>query len=144
MIALLEAEIAARPERLLFAALAGDHLYGMEAAEGDFDVRACHLLPASDLLGLRAPVESIACTVQREGLAYEYLSHDLKKFALLLLKKNGNVLEHICSPTSSTQHPPTRSSARSPSPAPAATWRRTTRAMRACSGRWPSRGTSPP
>ena len=94
----LTAEIGARPERILFASVAGEHLYGMAAPGTDPDVRACHVLPAADVVGLRAPQETIAFTGHRDGLDFEYVSHDLKKFALLLLKKNGNVLEHVCSP----------------------------------------------
>lgn len=94
----LVAEISGQPYRFVYATLSGEHLYGMAAPDSDFDVRAMHVLPARDVVGLRAPAETLAYTGHREGLDFEFLSHEMKKVCLMLLKKNGNVLEQILSP----------------------------------------------
>jgi len=89
-------EIASIPHRVVYATLCGDRLYGTPG--DDLDLRACHVLPARELLGLRSPVDSFARTVHRDGVDFELCSHDLKKIAMMLLKKNGCIAEQICSP----------------------------------------------
>ena len=94
----LVAEIAAQPHRFVFATVVGEHLYGFAGADSDLDVRAAHVIPPRELLGLRTPSETLAYTAHRDGLDFEVVSLDVGRLCLSLLKKNGNVLEHICSP----------------------------------------------
>lgn len=94
----LVAEIAAQPFRFVFVTIAGEHLYGCAGEDSDYDLRGCHVLPAADVVGLRAPPDTLAYTAHRDGLDLELLSNDLGRLALMLLKKNGNVLEHVFSP----------------------------------------------
>ncbi len=94
----LVAEISAQPYRFVYATLTGEHLYGMAAADSDCDVRAMHVLPAREVAGLRTPPETVAYGGHREGLDFEFVSHEMRKVCLMLLKKNGNVLEQIFSP----------------------------------------------
>ena len=94
----LVAEIAAQPHRFVFATVVGEHLYGFAGADSDYDVRAAHVIPPRELLGLRTPPETLAYTTHRDGLDFEVVSLDVGKLCLSLLKKNANVLEHICSP----------------------------------------------
>jgi predicted nucleotidyltransferase len=89
-------EIAAVPYPVVYATLCGDRLY--RTPGDDLDLRACHVLPARDVLGLRAPPDSFARTVHRDGVDFEFCSHDIKKVAMMLLKKNGCIAEQICSP----------------------------------------------
>ena len=91
----LEAEIAAQPHAVVYATLVGEQLYGFDGPDSDPDLRAAHVLPVRDVVGLRAPRESIAYTAHRDGLDFEFLSHEIKKICLMLLKKNGAILEQI-------------------------------------------------
>lgn len=94
----LLAEIAEQPYRFLFVTVVGEHLYGCAGADSDYDLRGCHVLPAPEVLGLRPPRETLAYSAHRDGLDLEMLSSDLGRLALMLLKKNGNTLEHVFSP----------------------------------------------
>jgi predicted nucleotidyltransferase len=89
-------EIASVPYPVVYATLVGDRLYGTPG--DDLDLRSCHVLAARDVLGLRGPVDSFARTVHRDGIDFEFCSHDLKKVAMMLLKKNGCIAEQILSP----------------------------------------------
>ncbi|MHC4953386.1 MAG: nucleotidyltransferase domain-containing protein [Planctomycetota bacterium] len=94
----LVAEFRDREYPTLYATLCGDTLYGLESDEPELDVRACHVLPARSVVGLRTPPDSIAGTVHRDGLDFEVCSHELKKLCMMLLKKNGCVAEQVLSP----------------------------------------------
>lgn len=94
----LAAEVSAQPYRFVYATLTGEHLYGMATPESDCDVRAMHVLPARDVVGLRPPREIVAYTGHRDGLDFELVSHEMRAVCLMLLKKNGNVFEQIFSP----------------------------------------------
>ncbi len=94
----LVAEIAEQPYRFVFVTVVGEHLYGCAGKDSDYDLRACHVLPAPEVLGLRPPSETLAYSAHRDGLDLEMLSNDLGRLALMLLKKNGNTLEHVFSP----------------------------------------------
>jgi predicted nucleotidyltransferase len=43
----------ALPYPLVFATVSGAHLYGFASVDSDLDVRAAHLLPAAEVVGLR-------------------------------------------------------------------------------------------
>ena len=40
------------PYPLVFATVSGGHRYGFASVDSDLDLRACHLLPAAEVLGL--------------------------------------------------------------------------------------------
>ncbi len=101
----LVAEVAAQPLDFVYVAVTGEHLYGFDAPDSGYDLRGCHVLPAADVLGLRPGRDTVAFTVHRDGLDIEFLSYDLAKLCVLLLKKNGAVLEQICSPHVVTASP---------------------------------------
>lgn len=90
--------VAAQPYPLLFATISGAHLYGFPSPDSDFDLRGAHVLPLEHVLGLDARDETVECSRVIEGLEMDIVSHDLKKFFGLLLKKNGYVLEQLFSP----------------------------------------------
>ncbi len=94
----LRAAVEAVPHRFLYATLAGDALSGLGEADAEWDVRACHVLPARDLLGLREPPDHVAFTGTCGERSFEFLSLEVRRLFLSLLKKNGQVLEHLLSP----------------------------------------------
>ncbi len=97
----LQAVAAAQPYPLLFVTISGAHLYGFPSADSDYDLRGVHVLPAEDMLGLREPQETIEVSrkPQQSGdIDLDLVTHDIKKFMLLMLKKNGYVLEQLYSP----------------------------------------------
>jgi uncharacterized protein len=91
-------EIAAQPYPLLFATISGAHLYGFPSPDSDYDLRGVHILPVREIVGLDPGRETIEVSAVRDGLEIDLVTHDVKKFFGLLLKKNGYVLEQLFSP----------------------------------------------
>ncbi|MFG3103714.1 DNA polymerase beta superfamily protein [Streptomyces sp. NPDC048182] len=90
--------IAEQPHPVLFATVSGAHLYGFPSRDSDVDLRGVHLLPAADLIGLREPEETRSRMWVRDGVEMDLVTHDLRKFARLMLRRNGYVLEQLLSP----------------------------------------------
>jgi len=90
--------VAAQPYPLLFATISGAHLYGFPSPDSDFDLRGAHVLPLESVLGLEVREETLEDERVIEGLEMDIVSHDIRKFFRLLLKKNGYVLEQLYSP----------------------------------------------
>ncbi len=90
--------VAAQPYPLLFATISGAHLYGFPSPDSDFDLRGTHILPVEKIAGLTVPDETVEDSRVIEGLEMDIVSHDVRKFFGLLLKKNGYVLEQLYSP----------------------------------------------
>jgi predicted nucleotidyltransferase len=86
------------PYPLIFATVSGAHLYGFASADSDLDLRAAHLLPAAEVVGLRTGPETVQSDGWRDGVELDVVSHDLLKFARLLTGRNGYVLEQLLSP----------------------------------------------
>jgi predicted nucleotidyltransferase len=95
---LLEAEAARHPYPLLFATISGAHLYGFPSPDSDYDLRGAHILPAREVLGLGMGRETIEVEGVRDGVEMDLVTHDVKKFFGLLLKRNGYVMEQLYSP----------------------------------------------
>ena len=96
-----------QPYPLLFVTISGAHLYGFPSPDSDYDLRGVHVLPIEEVVALYPGRETIEVSGDRGGLEIDLVSHDVKKFFALLLKKNGYVLEQLCSPLivhSSTEH----------------------------------------
>ena len=87
-----------QPYPLLFSTVSGAHLYGFPSPDSDYDLRGSHILPVPEVVGLNPKQETIEVTEVREGLQIDLVTHDIKKFFSLLLKKNGYVLEQLYSP----------------------------------------------
>lgn len=94
----LQRIVAAQPYPLLFATISGAHLYGFPSPDSDYDLRGAHILPLSKIVGLEVQDETVQDSRIIEGLEMDIVSHDLRKFFRLLLKKNGYVLEQLFSP----------------------------------------------
>lgn len=86
------------PFPLLFATISGAHLYGFPSPDSDFDLRGVHILPVKEVIGLDIGRETIEIEEIRENLELDLVTHDVKKFFSLMLKKNGYVLEQLFSP----------------------------------------------
>src|SRR5205814_4542635 len=90
--------VAAQPFPLVFSTISGAHLYGFPSPDSDFDLRGAHVLPLEKVVGLDVRNETVEDSRVIEGLEMDIVSHDVRKFFGLLLKKNGYVLEQLYSP----------------------------------------------
>lgn len=90
--------VAAQPYPLLFATISGAHFYGFPSPDSDFVLRGAHVLPLEKIVGLEVTDETVQDSRVIEGLEMDIVSHDVRKFFSLLLKKNGYVLEQLFSP----------------------------------------------
>ncbi|WP_328870341.1 nucleotidyltransferase domain-containing protein [Streptomyces sp. NBC_00287] len=90
--------VAEQPDPVLFATVSGAHLYGFPSRDSDVDLRGVHLLSAADLVGLREPAETRSRMWDRDGVEMDLVTHDLRKFVRLMLRRNGYVLEQLLSP----------------------------------------------
>ncbi|WP_092054003.1 nucleotidyltransferase domain-containing protein [Planctomicrobium piriforme] len=94
----LHKQIAAHPFPLLFVTISGAHLYGFPSPDSDFDLRGVHLLPLQQVVGLKSLKETIEKSGIHDGLEIDLVTHDALKFFVMMLKKNGYVLEQVLSP----------------------------------------------
>ncbi|MCF3121590.1 nucleotidyltransferase domain-containing protein [Streptomyces arenae] len=94
----LASVVAEQTDPLLFATVSGAHLYGFPSRDSDVDLRGVHLLPVADLVGLREPDETRSRMWRDDGVEMDLVTHDLRKFARLMLRHNGYVLEQLLSP----------------------------------------------
>ena len=94
----LKTVVTEQPYPLLFATVSGAHLYGFPSPDSDYDLRGAHILPAKEAVGLHRQRETIDTSRVRDGMEIDLVTHDVKKFFALLLKKNGYVLEQLYSP----------------------------------------------
>lgn len=86
------------PYPFVFVTVSGSHLYGFPSHDSDFDLRGAHLLPGEALWGLDDPRETDEPKHETDVGLVEIVTHDLRKFVRLLLKRNGYVLEQLTSP----------------------------------------------
>lgn len=94
----LPQHVELHPYPLLFATISGAHLYGFASSDSDYDLRGVHLLPLTEVVGLRTGQETVEKSGIHDGLEIDLVTHDARKFFGLLLKKNGYVLEQVLSP----------------------------------------------
>jgi predicted nucleotidyltransferase len=91
-------EVAAHPYPLLFCTISGAHLYGFPSADSDLDLRGVHVLPLPEVVGLEPGPETVESMHVRAGLEVDLVTHDVRKYIELLLRRNGYVLEQLTSP----------------------------------------------
>jgi predicted nucleotidyltransferase len=94
----LKSVVARQPDPVLFATVSGAHLYGFPSRDSDVDLRGVHLLPTAQLVGLREPEETRSRMWDQDGVEMDLVTHDLRKFLRLMLRRNGYVLEQLLSP----------------------------------------------
>jgi predicted nucleotidyltransferase len=101
----LAAIAADQPYPLVFMTVSGAHLYGFPSPDSDYDLRGVHILPAEKMLGLAVTDETLEKCRIVDGLEIDSVTHDLLKFLLMVLKRNGYVLEQLYSPLVVTTTP---------------------------------------
>ena len=84
--------------RPLFLTISGAHLYGFPSPDSDFDLRGAHVAPLRRVVSLVPPRETLEYSGVRDGREVDFVSHDVRKFFGLMLKRNGYVMEQIFSP----------------------------------------------
>ncbi|WP_425413379.1 nucleotidyltransferase domain-containing protein [Micromonospora pallida] len=94
----LAAVVAEQPDPLVFATVSGAHLYGFPSRDSDVDLRGVHLLSVAALVGLGEPAQTRTAMWHRDGVEMDLVTHDLRKFVQLMLRRNGYVLEQLLSP----------------------------------------------
>jgi uncharacterized protein len=94
----LKPQIDSHPYPLLFATISGAHLYGFPSPDSDVDLRGVHVLSLHDVLGLETGEETVERSGVHDGLEIDLVTHDVKKFMQLMLRRNGYVLEQLLSP----------------------------------------------
>jgi predicted nucleotidyltransferase len=97
-LARLRAAAAGHPYPLIFATVSGAHLYGFPSPDSDYDLRGCHVLPVREVVGLDEGRDTIELSTREEALELDLVSHDVRKFFGLMLRRNGYVLEQAHSP----------------------------------------------
>ncbi len=94
----LRTHVDQHPFPLLFATVSGAHLYGFPSDDSDYDLRGIHRLPLADVVGLDGGRETVEKEGVYDGIEIDLVTHDVRKFFGLMLKKNGYVLEQVFSP----------------------------------------------
>ncbi|WP_157202198.1 nucleotidyltransferase domain-containing protein [Methanoplanus limicola] len=89
MIDRIKEELSGR--KFIFYTLSGAHLYGFPSKDSDYDIRGCHILSLKDICRLKEERD----VIEKMDGDFDFVSFDIKKELLLLLKNNSNVLEHI-------------------------------------------------
>lgn len=82
----------------LFATISGAHLYGFPSPDSDVDLRGAFVLPLEAVLRLHDPEETLTLTQAHGGVEVDWVAHDVRKFARLMTRRNGYVLEQLYSP----------------------------------------------
>lgn len=90
--------VAEQKYPLVFVTISGAHLYGFPSPDSDYDIRGTHVLPLTDVIGLDVKDETIERSGIYQGIEVDVVTHDIRKFMGLMLKKNGYVLEQLFSP----------------------------------------------
>jgi predicted nucleotidyltransferase len=94
----LKAAAATHSYPLLSATISGAHLYGFPSPDSDYDLRGVHVLPVRSVIGLDPAEETVEIARRRGGFELDLVTHDVKKFCVLMLRRNGYVLEQLYSP----------------------------------------------
>jgi predicted nucleotidyltransferase len=90
-------QVAKRGPEPIFATISGAHLYGFASPDSDVDLRGAFMLPASEILGLYPPDETLAIE-DKTAIDLDWVAHDIRKFARLMTNHNGYVLDQLFSP----------------------------------------------
>ncbi|OQX21655.1 MAG: hypothetical protein BWK75_02775 [Candidatus Altiarchaeales archaeon A3] len=88
----------------MFTTVSGSHSYGFPSEDSDIDLRACYVENTINLFRLEKPKETIErkdnvnLKSNDKGLEIDFVSFEVVKFLLLMLKGNGTVFEQLYSP----------------------------------------------
>ena len=93
----IKANLDAHPYPLLFVSVHGSKLYGFDTPASDRDIYGCHVIPLDQTISLDQG-KSVITREDRQKPQFTVSTHDARKYFLLLLNTNANVLEQILSP----------------------------------------------
>ena len=75
------ADVAAQLPPAVFATVSGAHLYGFASVDSDLDLRGVHLLPLTEVVGLRTGPETLQSGGVRDGVELDVVTHELASSA---------------------------------------------------------------
>lgn len=84
-----------RERHHLVVYLSGAHAYGFPSPDSDLDLKAVHVAPTADLLGLTPRPGGAELTTIVDGVELDYSSNELGMVLAGVLKGNGNYLERL-------------------------------------------------
>jgi predicted nucleotidyltransferase len=79
-------DIDIHPQNVLFKAVCGSHLYGLNHKDSDVDIRGIFIQSQFDLLNLNTPIQ---IADDKQDIVY----YDIKRFVELAASNNPNILE---------------------------------------------------
>jgi predicted nucleotidyltransferase len=94
----LKAVVREQTHPLLFAVISGAHLYGFPSPDSDYDVRGVHILPVREVIGLYEPKSALHQSQVRDGIEIDWVTYEVREFFIMLLRRDGNVMEQVFSP----------------------------------------------
>lgn len=81
--------------RHLVVSLSGAHAYGFPSVDSDVDLKAVHVEPTANLLGLSPPEShAVRCEVV-EGVEVDYSTNEIQPVLASILAGNGNYFERF-------------------------------------------------
>lgn len=81
--------------RHLVIALSGAHAYGFPSPDSDLDLKAVHIEPTAQLLGLGTPRETFDRLEVIDGVEIDYTSNELRGVLVGIHAGNGNYIERV-------------------------------------------------
>ena len=84
-----------RRRRHLVIYLSGAHAYGFPSPDSDLDLKAIHIEPTENLLGLSSNKESFDRLEFIEGVEIDYTSNEIKGVLAGIITGNGNYIERV-------------------------------------------------
>jgi predicted nucleotidyltransferase len=95
---IIDPYLASQPFPLVFVTVSGAHLYGFHSPDSDYDLRGMHVTPMREFARLSPPDETVETMDKSGRIDMDIVTHDVRKYFSLLLKRNGYVLEQVYSP----------------------------------------------
>jgi hypothetical protein len=87
-----------RSRRHLVVSLSGAHAYGFPSPDSDLDLKAIHVAPTEQLLGLSPPSSSAPDRLEVvEGVEIDYSCNEVQPALVGILQGNGNFIERVLS-----------------------------------------------
>jgi hypothetical protein len=83
--------------RLVYAIVAGSHMYGFAGDSSDFDIRGCFVRPLQDYLKLSRSSDFIQRKYDSNDTDIDIVLYELEKEMRLIVDNNCNVYEHLFS-----------------------------------------------
>lgn len=81
--------------RHVVIALSGAHAYGFPSPDSDLDLKAIHVEPTRNLLGLSSPRTAFDRLEVIDGVEIDYTSNELRGVLDGILSGNGNYIERV-------------------------------------------------